>query len=225
MVCKVHSSSETEEQLWRKFKTVRISAVVALPFSVFSSVCSLILYFLSYFPFHEDHTVPFYFVPLPLHFLKQQESRSMDYLCEFKWKQKGCLRAGGVSAHPFPHLMHNLSGPGSGSRSWIGCKEMFFSITLAQPGAAWKKAESPRHRGEHMERGAQGSHGAQLKHRGPASQAAAPSHTQPMVDKTLKGELLCCCLLQQEPYPLSAQVCGRCWLVTGELREQLVRKK
>lgn len=114
--------------------------------SVFSSVCYLPLYFLSFFPLHEDHAVPFHFVHLPLHFLKQQESRSQDHLCEFKWEQKGvsesCLRS--ISAHPLPHLKHNLSGPRSGRGSWIGWKEMFFSITLAQSGAAWKKAESSR---------------------------------------------------------------------------------
>lgn len=101
-------------------------------------------YFLSFFPLNEDHAVPF-FVHLPLHFLKQQKSRSQDHLCEFKWEQ----RVGSVSAHPLPHLKLNLSGPRSCCRSWIGWKEMFCSITLTQSGTTWRKVVFQRPRRTH----------------------------------------------------------------------------
>lgn len=74
-------------------------------------------------------------------------------------------------------------------------------------------------------RGAQGSHCGQLKLKVSTLQTAAASYMQQMLNETLKWKLLCSCLSQQEPYPELAEVCERRWLVTEELREQLVRKE
>lgn len=89
MVCKVQLLIRNSRAALKEIQNRQNCCCLLLYHSVFSSVCCLPLYFLSFFPLHEDHAVPFHFVHLPLHFLKQQESRSQDHLCEFKWEQKG----------------------------------------------------------------------------------------------------------------------------------------
>lgn len=125
----------------------------------------------------------FCFVHLSLHFLKQQESRSQDHLCEFKWKQRGCLRELGVFLPTHFHTWSTICQV-TGLVADLGlaarrCSSPSLWLNLGKLGRKLSLLE-PK---ENTWKGTQGSHGAQLKHRGPASQAAAPSRTQPMVHK------------------------------------------
>lgn len=232
MVCKVQLLIRISRAALKEIQTHQNCCFCC--FTIFCFLFSLLFIplFLSFFPLDEDHAVSFYFVHLPRHFLKQQEFRSQGHLCEFRWKQQGCLRELGVFLPTHCHTWSTICQvPGLVADLGLAakrCSSPSLSLTLGQHGRKLSllgtKEKSLLETKENTWRGAQGGHGAQLKHRGPAAQA--PSHTQPVLDRTVKKwELLCSCLLQQEPYPGSPEVCGGCWLVTRELREQLVRKK
>lgn len=66
--------------------------------------------------------------------------------------------------------IYQVTGLGLAARR---CSSPSLCLNLGQLGRELSLLETK----ENTWRGAQGSHGAQLKHRGPASQAAAPSHT------------------------------------------------
>lgn len=201
MVCKVEKKQQSSFEGSSKPSELLLSL---LYHSVFSSVCFLSLYFLSFFPLDEDHAVSFY---LPLNILKQQEFRSQDHLWQFRWKQQGCLRELGVFLPTHCHTCSTTCEvPGLVADLGLAAKRSSspsLSLNLGQLGRKLSLLETKERslletKENNTWRGAQGSPGAQLKHRAPAAQA--PSHTQPVLDKTLKKwEFLCSCLLQ--PYP------------------------
>lgn len=107
--------------------------------------------------------MPFHFVHLPLHFLKQQESRSQDHLCEFKWEQKGLSESWEYFCPPthfhtwsticqVPGLVADLGLVGK------RCSSPSLWLNLGQHG---RKLSLPETK-ESSWRGAQGSHGLLL---------------------------------------------------------------